>query len=293
MVLKRSIGERIFEVFNITLMIFIMIITLYPFYYVVLGSVSNSNLLIAHTGLLLVPQGFSLDAYKVVLKHPMIATGYYNTFIYVTVGTFLNIIMTSLGAYALSKKSFYWKKLIMMAIVFTMFFRGGMIPSFLVVLKLGMMNTRAAIIIPGLINTWNLIIMRTYFQSIPDSLEESAYIDGANDFLILFRIVLPLSLPIVAVMILYYGVGHWNSWFSAMLYLKNKELHPLQLVLREILLANVTDPMLGDMLAGERMEIAETIKYATIIVATLPILIVYPFLQKYFVKGMMIGALKG
>jgi putative aldouronate transport system permease protein len=184
------------------------------------------------------------------------------------------------------------KNPIMMLIVFTMFFSGGLIPNYLLVSELGMLNTRWALIIPGAISTYNLIIMRTSFQGIPASLEESAKIDGANDFTILFRIILPLSLPIVSVMILFYGVSHWNAWFNALLYLRDRDLYPLQLVLREILITNSTDSMTTGASDIDKALISETIKYAAIIVATVPVLFLYPFLQKYFVKGVMIGAVK-
>lgn len=293
MIIKKSIGEKIFDAGNIILMILLMVITLYPFLYVVFASLSNPFELMAHTGILLKPLGFSTAAYKAVIKNEMIVIGYRNTLFYVAVGTAYNILMTSLGAYVLSRRKFYWKKYIMAMVVFTMFFNGGLVPNFLLIKRLGMYNTFWAVIIPGAISTWNLFIMRTSFMSIPASLEESAKIDGANDIIVLIRIVLPLSLPVIAVMVLYYGVGHWNAWFNAMIYLKNRNLYPLQLVLREILILNDTKEMISSTVTNEREPVGEVVKYATIIVATLPILCVYPFLQKYFVKGVMIGALKG
>jgi putative aldouronate transport system permease protein len=177
-------------------------------------------------------------------------------------------------------------------IVFTMFFSGGLIPNYLTVMNLGLIDSRWAIILPSAISTYNMIIMRTSFSSIPDSLEESATIDGANDITILTCIILPLSLPIIAVMVLFYGVSHWNSWFSAMFYLRSRTLYPLQLILREILITNSIDNMTTDVSAMDKEPIGESIKYATIMVATLPVLFIYPFLQKYFVKGVMIGAIK-
>lgn len=186
-----------------------------------------------------------------------------------------------------------WKNPIMFLIVFTMFFNGGLIPTYLLVNNLGLLDSRWALIIPSAMSAYNLIIMRTSFQGIPVSLEESAKLDGANDFTVLFRIVLPLSMPVVAVMILFYGVGHWNSWFNALIYLRTRDLYPLQLILREILITNSTDSMMTGVGGADKMPIGETIKYATIIVATIPILLLYPFLQKYFVKGVMIGAIKG
>ncbi|MDR6550885.1 carbohydrate ABC transporter permease [Paenibacillus qinlingensis] len=293
MVVKKTVGDYIFDSMTVIVLIALAVITAYPFVYVAFASLSSADELTAHSGLLLKPLEFSLDAYKAVLNNPMIYSGYMNTLFIVVVGTTYNIIMTSMGAFVLSRKNFFWRKPITILIVFTMFFGGGLIPSFLLVKDLGLMNSIWSLIIPGAIGTWNLIIMRTAFQGIPDSLVESAYIDGAHDFTILFRIIIPLALPTIAVMVLYYGVGHWNAWFGAMIYLRNRELWPLQLVLREILISNSTDDMMAGAVAQDRAAIGETIKYATIMVATLPILAAYPFLQKYFVKGVMVGALKG
>lgn len=292
MVIKKTVGDKIFDFFNYVILTLLMIITIYPFLYVVFASFSSADQLAASRGLLYKPLGFSINAYKAVFDNPMILIGYKNTIFYVLVGTLYNLLMTSLGAYVLSRKNFFWKKYMLAMVIFTMFFGGGLIPNFLLVKGLGMYNTVWALIIPGAISTMNLIIMKTSFESIPDGLEESAKIDGANDFTILFKIILPLSMSTIAVMVLYYGVGHWNSWFGALIYLRNKNLYPLQLVLREILISNSMNDMLQNTEADKQF-LSETIKHATIMVATLPILLVYPFLQKYFVKGVMIGALKG
>lgn len=292
--IRTSSGEKSFHVFNFLFMLLMITVTLYPFIYVIMSSLSDSHRLIAHTGALWLPKGFTLAAYGMVFKNPNIIGGYVNTLIIVVVGTMLNLFMTSLGAYVLSRKGVPWTRYVMLLATFTMFFSGGLIPTYLLVnnwLHLG--NTLAAVIIPGLISTWNLIVLRTSFQSIPESLIESARIDGAQDFTILFRVVIPLSLPVMAVMILFYGVGHWNSWFGAMIYLRDRNLFPLQLILREILIQNSTTYMSGNADAADVEAIGESIKYATIVVATLPILSVYPFLQKYFVKGVMIGSIKG
>jgi len=201
-------------------------------------------------------------------------------------------MLTSFGAYALSRKSLQYRKPLMLFIIFTMFFSGGLIPLYLTVKGAGLIDSLWALIIPQAINTFNLILMKTAFEAIPDALEESAKIDGANDFVILFKIVLPLSMPVIAVMLLYYGVSHWNSWFQAMIFLQERSLYPLQLVLREILLQGEATANSGAS-DGDAAMLAATLKYATIIVATVPILCVYPFLQKYFVKGALIGAIKG
>jgi putative aldouronate transport system permease protein len=292
--IRKSTGESAFQVVNVLFMLLMVIITLYPFIYVLAASLSDSRQLITHAGALFWPQGFSLQAYKLVFQNPNITQGYGNTLLIVVVGTALNLVLSSMGAYVLSRKGVPWTRAIMLLIVFTMFFSGGLIPSYLLVnnwLHLG--NSLLALIIPGAISAWNLIILRTSFESIPESLIESAKIDGAQDFTILFRIVIPLSMPVISVMILFYGVSHWNSWFSAMIYLRDRSLFPLQLILREILIQNSTEYMTNNSSAGEMETVGESIKFATIMVATLPILFVYPFMQKYFVKGVMIGSIKG
>ncbi|MCY9661795.1 carbohydrate ABC transporter permease [Paenibacillus chondroitinus] len=289
--MKLTSGERTFGYFNMLLMLVLCAVTLYPFLYVAFASLSDATSLLQHRGIMLKPAGFDLGAYKAVFENPMIMKGYQNTLIYVVLGTTINLLMTSIGAYVLSRPNLYFKHIIMFFIVVTMVFHGGLIPSYLLVNSLGMMNTMWAILIPGAINTFNMIIMRTSFQGIPVSLEESARMDGANDWVILFRIVIPLSMPVIAVMILWYAVGHWNSYFNALVYLRNREAYPLQLVLREILISNNTDSMMaggGD----DKYAIGETIKYAAIMVSTLPIICLYPFLQKYFVQGVLIGAIK-
>lgn len=268
-------------------------LTLYPFIYVMIASVSAPDYIMQHQGLLFWPKGFTWRAYQYVFENPMILIGYKNTLFYVLAGTSLNMLMTSLGAYSLSRRHVKAAGFIMLMIVFTMFFSGGLIPSYLNVKQLGMVNTAWAIVIPSAINTFNLIVMRTAFRGVPDSMEESAKIDGANDFIILFRIFIPLVLPLFTVIILFYLVQHWNSWFPAMIYLRTRELFPVQLILREILIANSTDAMTsGTVDATDSEPIGATIKYATIMVVCIPIICVYPFLQKYFTKGILVGAVK-
>lgn len=293
MKIKKSMGERTFDVLNIVFMVFMIVITMYPFLFVVFGSVSMPAEFARHTGILWRPQGFQLEAYKVVISNEDIISGYLNTAIYVGVGTAFNILLTVLTAYVVSRKHFMFRAFLMKMMMVTMFFSGGMIPTYLMMQQLGIMGTRASIIFPGLISVTNVIIMRTSFLGIPDALEESARMDGANEFVVLFRIVLPLSMPVISVMILFYGVGHWNSWFNAMLYLRDRALFPLQLILREILVFSSTDNMMISLGSIKGQDMSEIIKYATIIVSTVPILCVYPFLQKHFVKGVMIGAIKG
>lgn len=294
MAIKRSVQSRIFDSLNVIFMIFMILVTLYPFWHVLMASFSDSNLLLRHTGALFLPEGLSLSAYDHVLHNQRIFSGYFNTLFVVIVGTALNVLMTSLGAYVLSRKKLAIRKVLTVAIVFTMYFSGGMIPRYIVInnyLNLG--NSLWVLILPGLVSTWNLIVMRTAFFAVPDSIEESARLDGANDFTILFRIILPTIMSTVAVIILFYAVGHWNAWFDAALFLRKKEKYPLQLVLREILILSSTESMTNNVDFVDKEAIGESIKYATIIVTTLPVICIYPFLQKYFVKGVMIGAVKG
>ncbi|HEY8500747.1 MAG TPA: carbohydrate ABC transporter permease [Clostridia bacterium] len=295
MISKGSIGEKIFQLFNSLFMILVIIVTLYPLLHVLFASFSDGVELMRHQGVLLRPLGFSAAAYRMVFKNPLLLSGYVNTITLVAVGVSVNILLTAIAAYSVSRKNVMWNKLIMVLIVITMYFNGGLIPNYLNIKQLGLYDTIWALILPGAISTYNMIIMRTAFLTIPDSLEESARIDGANHFIVLFRILIPLVMPTAAVLILYYAVGHWNGWFNAMIYLKSRTKYPLQLILREILINNDTTSMLagtgGD--TGDKLAISETIRYAIIIVATLPVLFVYPFLQKYFVKGVMIGAVKG
>lgn len=297
MKIKRSIGEIVFDGSNCLILALWAVITLYPLLFVLFSSVSDASRLMAHRGLLLLPLGLDFSSYTLVLQNPMILRGYVNTFIIVTGGTLLNLVMSSLAAYFLSRKALYWKKAVMLMITIPMFFGGGLIPTYLIVTGLGMRNSLLALIIPGAISSFNVIVMRTSFMNIPESLTESAYLDGANDLHILVRVILPLSKAILAVMALWYGVGHWNAWFNAAIYLNKRELYPIQLILREILLQNTNSQAVYQMTTGidseDAAQVAETIKYAAIIIATVPILCVYPFLQKHFVKGVMIGALKG
>lgn len=287
-----SNGEKAFKVINCLLLLALIFICIYPVWYVMMASFSNSNLLMQHKGLLFGPLEFTLNAYTKVFKNPMIIKGYLNTLFILIVGVFLDIIMTAIGAYFLSRKNVLFQKPIMMLIIFTMFFSGGMIPFYLNLKELHLTGTRWGLIIPFMINTYNLVIMRTGFESIPDSLIEAAQIDGASHIRILFKIVLPLSKAVIAVMILYYGVSIWNSWFWASAILRDREMFPLQVILREILLSNDVSSMSSGASAADAESIAMSIKYATIMVATVPILVVYPFLQKYFAKGTMTGAVK-
>lgn len=292
MKIKNSKSGIAFDIFNMFFMFFMVVITLYPFIYILFGSFSDSGLLMRNSGVLWKPEGFSLEGYKAVLNNEDIFSGYANTLFYIIVGTSLSIIVSSLLAFTLSRSYLKHTKGIMVMIVVTMFFDGGMIPTFLLVRGLGLINSRWAVIIPTLISTYNLIVLKTSFASIPASIEESAYIDGASAFTVLFKFVIPLSKAAIAVQILFYGVGIWNSWFNAMIYLKDRNLYPIQLILREILIDSSAELTAGSG-ADDKASLSDVIKYATVVITTVPILCVYPFLQKYFVKGVMIGAVKG
>lgn len=246
-----------------------------------------------HTGLLYAPIGATLQAYQSVLENPAILSGYGNTLFYLIMGVIINMSFTVLGAFVLSRNKLFFKNFIMFLVVFTMFFSGGLIPLYLLARGIHISNTFWAVLLPPAINTWNLIIMRTSFLSVPRGVEESAKIDGANDFTVLLHVVIPLSLPVLVVILLFYGVERWNAWFYAMIFLRDREKYPLQLILREIVINSSVESMTTGAGNTDRVPIGETIKYAAIMVATIPIICVYPFLQKYFVKGVMVGALKG
>ncbi len=285
--------DSAFDIVNYFVLTLIILVTVYPFWYVCMASLSNSNYLMAHTGILLKPLHFNIDAYKMVFKNSNIISGFGNTILITVVGTLGSTLMTALGAFALSRKPFPGKTFLTLLIIFTMYFSGGIIPRYLLLnnwLHLG--NSRLVLILPSLISTYNLVVMRTGFEAIPDSLEESAKLDGASAFQILFKIIIPVALPSMAVIILFYAVGYWNAWFDACIFITDRTKYPLQVILREILIINSTSEMTAGV-AGDTVAIAESIKYATIMVSTIPILLVYPFVQKYFVKGVMIGAVKG
>ena len=287
--------RSVFPLFNGLLLALVGLLCLYPLLYIVFASLSEPDRIMKHTGLLLGPLGFAFEGYELAFRNPNILTGYMNTIFYVVVGTALSLIVTAAGAFVTSRKDALLARPIMLGVVFTMYFSGGLIPLFLLVNNLGLYNTRTAIILVGLVNTWNLIVMRTSFLGIPDSLEESAKIDGASPMTIFTRIYLPLSKPMLATMTLFYGVGNWNSWFNHMIYLQDRDKFPLQLIMREILIANDMSSMTNMSTVGTYTNdmYQVLVKYAVVVIATLPILCIYPFLQRYFIKGVMVGAIKG
>ena len=270
-----------------------VVICLYPLVYCLFASISDPFKMMAHDGILWSPIGFTLNSYKLVFKNPMILVGYQNTFLYLASGTLLNVVLTAIGAYFLSRKNVMFQRPIALFIIFTMFFSGGIIPLFLIVKDLGLYNSRLAMILPTAISAYNLIVLRTSFAAIPESMEESARMDGAGDFVILTRIILPLAKATTAVITLFYAAYHWNAWFHALIFLRERDLYPLQIVLREILISNDTNASVTGSSGVDIAPVSVTVKYATVIVATIPILTIYPFVQKHFVRGVMIGAVKG
>ncbi|GIP33377.1 carbohydrate ABC transporter permease [Paenibacillus sp. J2TS4] len=291
----KSRGERVFEGIIYAALGLVLLIVIYPLIYVLSASLSEPAAILRGE-IWLLPKGFTFDAYRKVFENRDIMTGYLNTILYTVTGTSINLLFTTMAAYPLSRRDFYGRNVITALIVFTMFFSGGMIPLYLLIRDLHMLNTIWALVIPGAVSVWNIIIMRTFFQtSIPFEIQESAFIDGCSNIQTLLRIVLPLSMPIIAVMTLFYAVGHWNAFFNALIYLTDRDKYPLQLFLREILIQEQMDEMASsndDTLMNYMLQI-EALKYAVVVVANLPMLMLYPFLQKYFVKGVMIGALKG
>ena len=296
MVESKSVGKTVFSVCNAILLTTISVICILPIIHVIMSSFSEPEALALSKGLVLWPRKFSLIGYREVLKSYTVWNGYLHTLIYVSVQTLLGVLFTSIGAYVLSRKNLKLKNPVMLLITFTMMFNGGLIPNYILMNNLHMLDTMWAIIIPGCITPMNLIIMRTFFLSIPDSLEESAKLDGAGAWTILFRIYYPLSKASLAVIALFLIGAQWNSYFIAMIYLQDRDLWPLQLVLKDLITSQQGAAMLA---AGDSASSAATllltrvVKYAVIVVGTLPIFCIYPFVQKYFVKGVMIGSIKG
>ena len=295
--MKAPFSDRVFYAINNTFLGIALILVLYPLIYVISASFSSTNAVISGR-VWLWPVDPSLRGYEAIFENKSIITGYVNSFFYMGVGTTVNIVMTILAGYPLSRRDFKARNIIMMGIAFTMIFNGGLIPTYILVRNLGMVNTRSVMIIPLALSVWNVIITRTFFEStISPELLEAAKINGCSDFKFIFYIVLPLSGAIIAVNVLFYAVFHWNGFFQAFIYLNDKKLYPLQLVLREILILNEIDPIMMTQVDLEevaaRQGLVELLKFSLIIVASLPVLIMYPFVQRYFVRGVMIGAIKG
>ena len=293
--IKDSREDRAFYLIVNLLMALILIVVLYPLIYVVSSSFSDGHA-VRNGKVLLWPVGLSLDGYRMVFQFDTVISGYLNSFKYMIVGTLINVAMTMLCAYPLARRTLPFRNAFMFLFTFTMYFGGGLIPTYLMVRSLGMLNSMWALVIPGAISVYNMIITRTFIQnSIPHEMLEASQIDGCNDAQFFFRMVLPLSKAILAVITLYYAVAHWNGWFDAFIYLSDRDMYPLQLILRDILIvSNIDTTAIDDPDLIERMEYTrDLVKYALIVVASVPMMMLYPFVQKYFIKGVMVGSLKG
>lgn len=289
----KSKGDHLFDFLNYFLFTLILIVVLYPLYFIIIASFSDPNA-IAEGKIWLIPEQITIEGYQRILNEATIWNGYKNSIIYMLVGTAVNMLLTLPAGYALSRSDLVGRKFILGLFVFTMFFNGGLIPTYLIVKSLGMLDTLWALVLPNAIVVYYLIIARTFFQvTIPETLLEAAKMDGCRNTQFFLRVVLPLSSPIIAVMVLFHAVMHWNAYFSALIYLKDLNMRPLQLIMRDILITS-QQASVGDVEdSAMRQRVAELVKYGVVIVGSLPVLILYPFLQKYFVKGIMIGAIKG
>ena len=298
MKIKETPGRIVFKVINTIILAALAFVCLVPLWHVLMASISDPTYVTQHSGIIMWPlhsegHPVTLKGYTVVLKNNSLIRGYANTIFYVVSGCMLCIVFSSLAAYCMSRRRTMWMKYLTIMLTFTMFFNGGLIPTYMVNKFLGIVNTRWVIIAMGLISIFNIIIIKTAFQSLPASLEESAQLDGAGHLTILFKIVLPLTKATIAVIALFYAVGKWNEYLTAAIYLTNRNLYPLQIILREILIENSGSSEIDLSQLGSYDLYKKLIQYSTIISATLPILCIYPFVQKYFVKGVMIGSIKG
>mgnify|MGYP001658559625 FL=1 len=292
--LDEGTGYRVFSVFNTCLLVLILFLTAYPVYFVLIASISDPTKMVANYGLMWLPHfPLSLTSYRMVFRHSLLLSGFGNTLFIVIVGLAFNMVLTVLGAYLLSLKNSLLKKPIAYLILFTMYFSGGIVPGYLNIKSLHLMNTLWALILPGAISTYNMLIMRSAIGALPEALMEAAKLDGASHFQRILNVVVPLTGATSAVLMLYYAVGHWNAWFNASLYIQSPSRFPLQLVLRQVLILGEDSEMASGMDAGSEIAAATVIKYALIVISTVPIMLLYPFLQRFFVKGVMIGSVKG
>ena len=292
--IRRTRADKAFDLMDYIFLTVAFLLVAYPLYFVVIASVSDP-IAVYEGRVIFYPIKPTLEGYRRILSYSTLFTGYKNTLLYTLVGTSINVVLTITAGYALSRKELVGRNIMMMGVMITMIVSGGMIPNYLLVQELNLYNTMWALILPGAVSTWNLIVTRTFFQqTIPDELREAADLDGCSDTAFFLRVVLPLSTSIIAVMILFYAVSHWNSYFNALIYLSSTAKYPLQLVLRNILIVNTLDDMVNDVATqAAQQRMGDLIKYGMIIISSLPLLILYPFLQKYFVQGVMIGAIKG
>lgn len=294
-VIRESLGDRLFLALIYLFLVIVLAVVIYPLIFILSSSFSSAQAVVSGR-VWLWPVDFSLEGYKVIFSNPAILTGYTNSFLYTVSGVVINVVLTVAIAYPLSKPTFVGRNLIMMLLVFTILFSGGLIPTYLTVKTLGILDTRWAMLLPGALAVFQVIIARTFFQTtIPKELSEAAELDGCSDIGFLWRIVLPLSKAIIAVLVLFYAVGIWNSYFDALIYLKSPHLYPLQIVLRNILILNSIDAssLVDANQLAARQGLRDLLKFALIVVATVPVLCIYPFVQKYFVQGIMIGSIKG
>lgn len=286
----KSIGSRLFDLLLMLFMLFIIFVTLFPFYHILIVSVSHGSAVL-RGAVTFWPVQFTLEAYDLVLNDPVVPRALANSVLYTSVGTVINLVMTALCAYPLARPRFSGRALFTWMVTMTMFFSGGLIPLYLLILQMGLIDQIWAVVLPVAINPWNMFIMRTFFMGIHESIYEAALIDGASEIGILWRIVLPLSMPIFATLLLFYAVAHWNDFFNALIYLNSRVKFPIQLHLRNVI--SGVSQQTGELAGGSDFGVIEqTLRYATIMVSTIPILVVYPFVQRYFVKGVMIGAIK-
>ncbi|SET68240.1 carbohydrate ABC transporter permease [Paenibacillus sp. NFR01] len=291
--IKESAGDRIFLTAIYIILTLVVIAIVYPLVFIISSSIS-SPAAVTSGKVWLYPVDISFKGFSVLLKTPEITTGYLNSIFYTTAGTLISVALTIMIAYPLSRRTFFGRNALMMVITFTMIFSGGLIPTYMVVREMHLIDTRWALLIPNAIWVWQVIIARSFFQSsIPEELLEASEIDGCSDLRFIRSVVLPLSKPIIAVLVLMYAVGQWNSYFDALIYLKSANLFPLQLVLRSIIIMNNSSGNMDAMAMVERQQLSELLKYSLIVVATLPVLIIYPFVQRYFVQGMLVGSVKG
>lgn len=291
--IRESVGDRIFLFAIYVILTLVLVAVLYPLIYIVSSSISSPSAVVSGK-VWLWPVDISFRGFETIFRTPLIMTGYGNSLIYMGAGTLISVTLTVMLAYPLSRRTFVGRNIILVLVMFTMLFSGGLIPTYLVVKELGMIDSRLALLIPNAIWVWQVIIARSFFQStIPSELVEASAIDGCSDWRFLRSVVLPLSKPILAVLVLMYAVGQWNAYFDALIYLKSDKLFPLQLVLRSIIIQNNSAGAMDISIQVQRAQLAELLKYSLIVVATLPVLIIYPFVQRYFVQGMLVGSIKG
>lgn len=291
--IRESVGDKLFLISIYVILSLLLVIVLYPLIYIFSSSFSSPSA-VTSGRVWLWPVEFSLKGYATLIENPKVVTGYANSLFYTAAGTITSVALTIMIAYPLARKTFFGRNMLMMLITFTLLFSGGLIPTYLVVKQMGLIDTRWALLIPNAIWVWQVIIARTFFQSsIPDELIDASEIDGCSDLRFMWSVVVPLSKPIIAVLFLMYAVGQWNAYFDALIYLKTANLFPLQLILRSIIILNNSSNATDALKQVERQQLAELLKYSLIVVATLPVLIIYPFVQRYFVQGMLVGSVKG